>query len=115
MFVWNRVEYTYGKKGTRRIVKKLYLYPVTFFQISIARIIIIYIPNAEMNNASQISLAVATFLAAASILVVGYPSRPTFLGCTSSDDCGIDECCVLGTCLDTILTVGKTVIFLIVQ
>lgn len=44
----------------------------------------------------KLSLAVVMILVAT---VVAYPSKPSFLGCQSSEDCGVDECCVLGTYL----------------
>jgi len=42
----------------------------------------------------KLSLAVVMILVAT---VAAYPSKPSFLGCQSSEDCGVDECCVLGT------------------
>lgn len=41
----------------------------------------------------KLSLAVVMILVAT---VAAYPSKPSFLGCQSSEDCGVDECCVLG-------------------
>lgn len=42
----------------------------------------------------KLSLVVVAILVAT---VAAYPSKPSFLGCQSSEDCGMDECCVLGT------------------
>jgi len=57
----------------------------------------------------KLSLVAVTILVAT---VAAYPSKPSFLGCQSSEDCGMDECCVLGTYLpptddriNTILTI----------
>lgn len=48
------------------------------------------------NNIGKLSLVAVTILVAT---VAAYPSKPSFLGCQSSEDCGMDECCVLGTYL----------------
>ncbi|XP_050544137.1 astakine-like [Daktulosphaira vitifoliae] len=46
-----------------------------------------------MESTSKMLLVViATFVAAVST----YPSKPSFLGCVGPDDCGVDECCVIG-------------------
>ncbi|KAF0760397.1 astakine-like [Aphis craccivora] len=44
------------------------------------------------SNMGKLSLAVVMILVAT---VAAYPSKPSFLGCQSSEDCGVDECCVL--------------------
>lgn len=51
------------------------------------------------NNIGKLSLIAVTILVAT---VGAYPSKPSFLGCQSSEDCGMDECCVLGTYLPPI-------------
>ncbi|VVC33222.1 Prokineticin domain [Cinara cedri] len=51
-----------------------------------------YATKAKMTNTCKLLLAAAILVASAA----AYPSKPSFLGCSSSDDCGVDECCVLG-------------------
>lgn len=45
------------------------------------------------NNMWNLYLSLAMILLTS---VASYPSRPSYIGCTSSEDCGVDECCVLG-------------------
>lgn len=49
------------------------------------------------SNMCKLSLIVAMILL---VTVAAYPSRPSYIRCTSSEDCSPEECCVLGKFYD---------------